>query len=142
METVLFTLWRTRDGSGEIIDKNYNVNNGINFLVKMDPTEGQSTDDYINTFLHEFYVHLDKDLGRLNNLSNSLNNGTTKVGSRNYGNQVNNMVNSADVDHSNLARGSVTTYQNNANQIDLNRKLGIQLKKYNEDVREQKNQGY
>ena len=27
-------------------------------------------------------------------------------------------------------------------QIDLNRRIGIQLKKYNKDVQEQKNQGH
>ena len=131
-----------KDGSGGSIDGTTNINNGINFEIKIDPTEGQSTDGYINTFLHEFYVHLDKTLGRLNVLSNSLNNGMTKVGSENYNNQILDIVNSADADHSNLARGGVVKYQNAANQIDLNRKMGIQLKKYNEDVKDQKSQGF
>ena len=110
--------------------------------MKIDPTKGLSTDGYINTIFHEFFDHVDENLDRLINLSNTLNSGTTKVGSENYINQINNIVNSADADHIKLARGGITNYQNAANQIDLNRKMGIQLKKYNEDVQEQKKQGY
>jgi len=110
--------------------------------VTIDPFKGQSSDDYISTFLHEFFDHVNENLVRLNDLSNDLNSGTTKVGSNNYNFQIYNIVNSADVDHSKLGRGSVTSYKNAANQIDLNRKMGIQLKKYNEDVQEQKKQGF
>jgi len=131
-----------KDGTNNDLDGEYNINKGVNFEVTIDPFKGQSTDEYINTILHEFFVHVEENLVRLNDLSNDLNNGTTKVGSINYKNQIYNIVNSADADHKKLGSGGLSNYQNAANQIDLNRKMGIQLKKYNEDVQEQKKQGF
>ena len=132
-------IYATRNwGNGERVneDKNYDTRNGLYFTVSIDK-DGNNVDKYINTILHELFVHTERDLKTLNSINNDLDRGVIKTGIQEYQLRLNGFIN-ADNDHDRLGIGQATNYRTAATQIDLIRKLSYQLKRYNEDVQQYK----
>ncbi|MGQ7855272.1 DUF6443 domain-containing protein [Pedobacter sp. WC2501] len=100
--------------------------------------KGQGIDKSITTFGHEFFVHAFPDQNRIRELRQELNKGTIQPGTKEYGQKLEAITNSAQIDHGNLSNGKSGAFLNFSLQMDLINNTTKFIRSYNQDVKENK----